>query len=137
MPERLVDWDLAERLGLALAGKGPGWDGTEDELRAESERSARLVQRYTGLKPRGRLPQAELVDRAEWARINLATFREMSAGVEEKLGERLKVPEKSKGLPATLASAAPASRATSWAAAASTERQLRVVIIPSKRPPAT
>jgi coenzyme F420 biosynthesis associated uncharacterized protein len=106
MPERLVDWDLAERIGLALAGRGPGWEVSEDELRAESERAARLVRRYTGLKPRGRLPEAELVDRAEWARVNLATFREMSAGIEEKLGERLSVSEKSKGLPATLTSAA-------------------------------
>ncbi len=65
------------------------------------------MRRYTGLKPRGRLPEAELVGRAEWARVNLATFREMSAGIEEQLGERLKVSDNSsRGLPATLTRAA-------------------------------
>jgi coenzyme F420 biosynthesis associated uncharacterized protein len=107
MPERIVDWDLAERVGLALAGQGPQWEGTEEELRAESARAARLVRGYTRLKPHGRLPEAELVARAEWARVNLATFREMSAGVEEQLGERLKVSDgSSRGLPATLTRAA-------------------------------
>jgi coenzyme F420 biosynthesis associated uncharacterized protein len=109
MPERIVDWDLAERVALALAGQGPRWEGTAEELRAESERSARLVRRYTGLKPRGLLPEAELVGRADWARVNLATFREMSAGIEERLGERLKVSVSGNSLrrlPATLTSAA-------------------------------
>jgi coenzyme F420 biosynthesis associated uncharacterized protein len=119
MPERIVDWGLAERVGLALAGQGPQWEGTDEELRVESERAAQLVRRYTGLKPRARLPEAELVGRAEWARVNLATFREMSAGIEEQLGERLNVTGKTRGgsageaeppvlgrLPATLTSAA-------------------------------
>jgi coenzyme F420 biosynthesis associated uncharacterized protein len=107
MPERIVDWELAERVGLALAGQGPRWEGTGEELRAESARAAKLVRRYTGLKPHGRLPEAELVARAEWARVNLATFREMSAGIEEQLGERLRVSDgNSRGLPATLTSAA-------------------------------
>src|SRR5687768_3414287 len=119
MAERIVDWDLAERVGLALAGQGPPWEGTDEELRAESKRAAHLVRRYTGLKPRGRLPEAELVGRAEWARVNLTTFREMSAGVEEQLGERLNVSGKTQagsagepdgpalgGLPATLTRAA-------------------------------
>jgi coenzyme F420 biosynthesis associated uncharacterized protein len=107
MAERIVDWDLAERVGLALAGEGPPWEGTDEELRAESERAARLVRRYTGLKPRGRLPEAELVGRDEWARVNLTTFREMSSGIEEQLGERMNVSgNSSRGLPAALTSAA-------------------------------
>ena len=68
MPDGLVDWNLAERLARALSGSGPRWDGSEEELRAESDRAAALVRRYTGLKPKGTLPPAELVDRAEWAR---------------------------------------------------------------------
>jgi hypothetical protein len=45
MPERLVDWNLAERLAFALGGSGPAWDGDEQELRAESNRAALLVRR--------------------------------------------------------------------------------------------
>ena len=89
MPDRLVDWSLAERLSLALAGSGPAWDGSEQELRSESDRAGRLVRRYTGLRPKTTLPQAELVDRAEWARVNLESFRHLSARVEEHLEERM------------------------------------------------
>lgn len=86
---KLVDWSLAERLALAIAGTGPGWDGSAEELRAESERAARLVRRYTGLRPKGRLPEAELVDRSEWAKVNLESFQQLSARVEEHLDERM------------------------------------------------
>jgi coenzyme F420 biosynthesis associated uncharacterized protein len=103
MAERIVDWALAERVALALAGQGPEWEGSEEELRAESERAGGLVRRYTGLKPRGRLPEAELIDRAGWARVTLNGFREMSATVEEKLSERL---EESRKGPSRLTGAA-------------------------------
>jgi coenzyme F420 biosynthesis associated uncharacterized protein len=89
MAERLVDWNLAERLALALSGSGPKWDGSEGELRAESEQAARLVRRYTRLRPRTPLPAAELIDRAEWARVNLDSFEHLSARVEEHLEQRM------------------------------------------------
>jgi coenzyme F420 biosynthesis associated uncharacterized protein len=88
MPE-LVDWNLAERVAGALAGRGPAWDGSEEELRAESDRAAELVRRYTGLRPKGRVPTAELVDRDEWARVNIESFRSLSTRVEEHLEERM------------------------------------------------
>ena len=89
MPERLVDWNLAERLAFALAGSGPAWDGDEQELRAESNRAALLVRRYTGLRPKGDLPEAELVGRTEWARVNLESFEHLSRRVEEHLEDRM------------------------------------------------
>jgi len=89
MPERLVYWNLAERLAFALAGSGPAWDGDEQELRAESNRAALLVRRYTGLRPKGDLPEAELVGRTEWARVNLESFEHLSRRVEEHLQERM------------------------------------------------
>ena len=106
MPERVVDWGLAERLALAVAGDGPGWQGTGDELRAESERSAQLVRRYTGLKPKLRIPPAELIDRAEWARVNLSSFRDMSAKVEGAIAKRLEEAGKGSGLSRTITGAA-------------------------------
>jgi coenzyme F420 biosynthesis associated uncharacterized protein len=89
MPEGMVDWSMAERVARALSGSGPRWDGTEDELRIESARAAELVRGYTGLKPKGGVPPAELVDRDEWADVNLETFRELSTRVEEHLEERM------------------------------------------------
>src|SRR5215217_2501328 len=89
MREGMVDWSLAERVAGALAGAGPTWDGSEEELRAESDRAAHLVRRYTGLRPKGGIPAAELVDRDEWARVNIESFRSLSARVEEQLENRM------------------------------------------------
>jgi coenzyme F420 biosynthesis associated uncharacterized protein len=103
---RIVDWTLAERLAVALAGTGPAWDGDEGELRSESARAADLVRGYTGLKPKADLPEAELVGRAEWARVNLASFEQMSAGIEAKLQERIRDSGKGGGVSQSLAAAA-------------------------------
>jgi coenzyme F420 biosynthesis associated uncharacterized protein len=97
MPEGLVDWSLAERIAGALGGSGPQWDGGEEELRAESDRAAELVRHYTGLKPRGGVPAAELVDRAEWASVNLESFQDLSARVEEHLEQRMEEGGKGSG----------------------------------------
>jgi coenzyme F420 biosynthesis associated uncharacterized protein len=108
MPERptVVDWDLAERVAIALAGSGPEWRGSEEDLRSESDRAAELVRGYTGLKPRGRLPSAELVGRAEWARVNLESFRHLSSRVEEHLEGRIQGSGRTGGLQRTLVGAA-------------------------------
>jgi coenzyme F420 biosynthesis associated uncharacterized protein len=106
MPEGVVDWGLAERVARVLAGSGPPWSGSEEEIRAESERAAELVRRYTGLKPRGEVPAAELVDRTEWARVNLESFKDLSAKVEQHLGERLNGSSRGGGLQRTIVGAA-------------------------------
>jgi coenzyme F420 biosynthesis associated uncharacterized protein len=107
MPEGLVDWNMAERVAGALAGSGPQWDGGEEELRSESDRAAHLVRHYTRLKPKGGVPPAELVDRSEWAAVNLETFRELSARVEEHLEERMEGSRNGgKGLQRTIVGAA-------------------------------
>src|SRR3954452_21551920 len=89
MPEGLVDWSLAERVAGALAGSGSRWEGNEEELRVESDRAAALVRRYTGLRPKTRIPSAELVDRDQWARVNIESFRSLSSQVEEHLEEHM------------------------------------------------
>jgi coenzyme F420 biosynthesis associated uncharacterized protein len=106
MPEGLVDWNMAERVARALSGSGPRWDGSEEELRSESDRAAHLVRHYTGLKPKGGLPSAELVDRDEWARVNLETFRELSVRVERHLEERMDSGKGGGGLQRTIVGAA-------------------------------
>jgi coenzyme F420 biosynthesis associated uncharacterized protein len=106
MPEGLVDWSLAERIARAISGRGPQWDGSADELRSESDRAAHLVRRYTRLKPKGGVPPAELVDRDEWAAVNLETFRELSTRVEPHLEARIKDSNGKSGLQRTIVGAA-------------------------------
>jgi coenzyme F420 biosynthesis associated uncharacterized protein len=106
MPEGLVDWNMAERIARALSGSGPRWDGTEDELRSESDRAAELVREYTRLKPKGGVPPAELVDRDEWAEVNLETFRELSGRVESHLRDRMEDSNGKGGLQRTIVGAA-------------------------------
>jgi coenzyme F420 biosynthesis associated uncharacterized protein len=114
-PGGIVDWNLAERVAFALAGRGPITNrvapggapsdyGNEEELRSESNRAAQLVRHYTGLKPKGGVPEAELVDRAEWARVNLESFRHLSIRVEEHLEGRMD--KKPSGIQRTLVGAA-------------------------------
>jgi coenzyme F420 biosynthesis associated uncharacterized protein len=105
MSEGIVDWTLAERVAGALAGSGPAWNGTEEEIREESERAAELVRHYTGLKPKSELPAAELVDRGEWAQVNLESFQHLSARVEEHLQERVNG-SKARGFQRTIVGAA-------------------------------
>jgi coenzyme F420 biosynthesis associated uncharacterized protein len=106
MREGLVDWSMAERVARALSGSGPHWDGDEEELRSESDRAAELVRRYTRLKPKGDIPPAELVDRAEWAEVNLETFRHLSTRVESHLEERMEDSNGKSGLQRTIVGAA-------------------------------
>jgi coenzyme F420 biosynthesis associated uncharacterized protein len=89
MAEGLVDWNLAERVAGAMSGSGPEWSGTDEELRGECKRAAALVRDYTRLKPKGAIPEAELVDRGEWAGVNLESFRDLSTRVEEHLESRM------------------------------------------------
>src|SRR4051795_3024919 len=106
MPEGLVDWSLAERIARGVSGTGPQWDGGEEELRLESDRAAELVRKYTRLKPKGGVPTAELVDRTQWAEVNLETFRDLSSRIESHLEERMEDSNGKSGLQRTIVSAA-------------------------------
>jgi len=106
MPEGLVDWNMAERVARAVSGSGPSWDGTEEELRKESDRAAELVRGYTRLKPKGGVPPAEFVDRAAWAEVNLETFRHLSGRVESHLQDRMEHSNGKGGLQRTIVRAA-------------------------------
>ena len=62
-------------------GDGPRWDGTEAELRAESRRAGAARRAATpGLRAQGAgCPTPSWSTETEWARVNLESFRDMSA----------------------------------------------------------
>jgi coenzyme F420 biosynthesis associated uncharacterized protein len=100
----LVDWGLAQRLAVTIAGTGPEHDAVgQVELDEVSSRAMSMVIEYTGMEPLGELPRPEAVDRPEWIRANLAAFRSMSGDLERRLADSIRLPEPFRGVTRTLA----------------------------------
>ena len=76
----LVDWELAERIGLRFAPKGPQTTPTEAhgivaELRELAQLARDPVRELTGLSADPDHAPAVVVDRGEWIRSNVDGFR--------------------------------------------------------------
>lgn len=135
MSDSLVDWGLADRLAVSLAGEGPSWDGAgRERLVAESEHAVGLVVAYTGLRPASPLPEAELVSRAEWVRSSIESFRGIAFEIEQALARDDRVPSGPTRVLASLATGAEVGLATAYLA----QRvigQYDVALIGPTRPP--
>src|SRR5437868_542622 len=84
----MVDWSVARRVaGIAGAAEGPKKVGVD--VAASARRLSPEVTRYTGLRPVGDIPRAELVDRAEWADANLTTLSDLLEPVTGRMSDRL------------------------------------------------
>lgn len=89
-----VDWELAERVAVRVAGREPlaasyHYDrlGTDfDELTVQAEE---LVERATGLRSASGPARARVVDRGDWVRANIASFRRLLRPVTDRMAERL------------------------------------------------
>jgi coenzyme F420 biosynthesis associated uncharacterized protein len=108
----LVDWRLAQRIALGLAGDdraaGPFDQAAVDSACADA---LTLVTGYTGLRPTGALPAPELIDRAEWARIGVRSLRELSSRLEHRIAEGISLPGPLGSMARSLAGAAAAAEA--------------------------
>ncbi|ODQ94540.1 zinc-dependent metalloprotease [Mycolicibacterium holsaticum] len=85
---RAVDWDFAATVGAKLARPGPATtDYTRQQVidqLSEASRSAELpVRDVTGLTEGGEIPEARVVDRAEWVRAATKSMRVMTGGSDE------------------------------------------------------
>jgi coenzyme F420 biosynthesis associated uncharacterized protein len=89
-----VDWGLAERVAVRVAGREPLAASYHyprlaedfDELTAQAEE---LVTRATGLVSAAGPARARVVDRADWVRANLASFGRLLRPLTERMAERL------------------------------------------------
>lgn len=84
---RAVDWNFAATVGEKLARRGPAaTDYTRSQViaqLAEASRSAELpVREVTGLNEGGEIPEARIVDRAQWIRAATQSMRIMTGGAE-------------------------------------------------------
>jgi coenzyme F420 biosynthesis associated uncharacterized protein len=86
----MVDWSLARQIArFASGGGGPAQvDADFPAMVGEAEGHLRD---YTGLHPKGELPPPEVVDRAEWADVNLESLCKMLGPVSERLSNRLEL----------------------------------------------
>ncbi|WP_310961485.1 zinc-dependent metalloprotease [Nocardioides terrisoli] len=102
-PPRMIDWDLAVRIGSRLAGDGPEVDAQEAadcvaELRAGAVQSTPLVREFTGLVAEEVTAPVLVVDRPGWIQANADAFETVIGPLLGKLTER-------KGAPSALATA--------------------------------
>jgi coenzyme F420 biosynthesis associated uncharacterized protein len=108
----LVDWSLAQRIALGLAGAGAA-SGPFDQAGVEAAcaEAAILIIGYTGLDPGRSLPAPELIDRAEWSRLAVRSLRELSGGLERRIAAGIRLPGPLSGLGRSLAGGAAAAEA--------------------------
>lgn len=108
----LVDWTLARRIAVGLAGdggdSGPFEQRTLDSACADA---VTLVTEYTGMHPGGPLPAPELIDRAEWARLGVRSLAELSGGLERTIADGIRLPGPLAGVARSLTGAAAAAEA--------------------------
>jgi coenzyme F420 biosynthesis associated uncharacterized protein len=88
---QIVDWDLAVSTAGALGRSGPSVTYAEaaevvSELRRLTDLAEEHVTAYTGLTPQVAHPPTRVVDRRDWAAVNVDGLRLVIGPVAEKLG---------------------------------------------------
>src|SRR5687768_14130476 len=84
----MVDWSLARQIARFAAG-GAGQGTIDADLDAMVDDAHGHLRDYTGLKPSQPIPAPEVVDRAEWADVNLTSLCKMLGPVSDRLANRL------------------------------------------------
>ncbi|BBH65131.1 hypothetical protein ACTI_18160 [Actinoplanes sp. OR16] len=87
---QFVDWDLAAATAGALSKTGPAVTLEEAthvvaDLRALTEEAAGHVAAYTGLTPQVEVPPVRVVDRRDWAKVNIAGLQRVIGPLVSRL----------------------------------------------------
>jgi coenzyme F420 biosynthesis associated uncharacterized protein len=86
----MVDWSLARQIARFASGDG-GPAEIDADLQAMVEEAEGHLRDYTGLEPAQPIPAPEVVDRAEWAEVNLTSLCKMLGPVSDRLSNRLEM----------------------------------------------
>lgn len=136
--ERAVDWDLAGKVARTVAGGQHAALGVSDaEIQRIGDATLEAVLSYTGLKPSGPTPPAELIDRHAWIAANLDDLSRLAAPLERMMegGGSLPGPLGRLGRGAVGAAAGVEAGVAVGYAARRVVGQLRVPLDGSDRPP--
>ncbi|GAA2693388.1 zinc-dependent metalloprotease [Actinoplanes palleronii] len=87
---QFVDWDLAAATAGALSKSGPAVSYDEaaqvvSELRELTDQAAGHVAAYTGLISQVAVPPVRVVDRRDWAKVNIAGLQQVITPLVTKL----------------------------------------------------
>jgi coenzyme F420 biosynthesis associated uncharacterized protein len=84
----VIDWILAEKIAVFVAGKGDG-AAPKADLTALAAESERRVTEYTRLSPSRPLPPPEGIERGEWIASNITAMRALLDPVLEHSSSNL------------------------------------------------
>jgi coenzyme F420 biosynthesis associated uncharacterized protein len=89
-----VDWGLAERVAIRVAGREPlaasyHYDRLASDFEDVTSRAELLVAEATGLRSAAGPARARVVGRDDWVRANLASFRRLLRPLIDKMDERI------------------------------------------------
>ncbi|HEY8544727.1 MAG TPA: zinc-dependent metalloprotease, partial [Acidimicrobiales bacterium] len=102
-----VDWGIAERVAVRVAGREPlaasyHYDRLAADFAEVTTEAEELVAEATGLRSAGGPARARVVGRDGWVRANLASFDRLLRPFTEKIAERLDAHTGIRALPAQL-----------------------------------
>jgi coenzyme F420 biosynthesis associated uncharacterized protein len=89
-----VDWDLAQRVAVRVAGREPfsesyHYASLAPDFAELTEQAEALVTAETGLVSLAGPARARVTDRAGWIRANVASFQRLLRPILDKLGSRV------------------------------------------------
>src|SRR3954447_12523474 len=91
---QFVDWDLAAATAGALSKSGPAVSYDDamqvvSQLRALTDEAAGHVADYTSLSPQVEVPPVRVVDRKDWAAVNIEGLKQVITPLVTRLsGDR-------------------------------------------------
>jgi coenzyme F420 biosynthesis associated uncharacterized protein len=90
----VVDWGMAERVAVRVAGREPfagsyHWDSLGPDFAELTARAEQLVGATTGLHSLAGPARARVTDRAGWVRANIASFQRLLRPLLGKFEERV------------------------------------------------
>lgn len=89
-----VDWDLAQRMAVRVAGRDPfaqsyHYDSLAPDFVELTAQAEELVAVETGLRSLDGPARARITDRAGWIAANVASFQRLLRPITDKLDERM------------------------------------------------
>src|SRR4249919_320598 len=93
-PQGAVDWALAERVAIKVAGREPfaqsyHYDSLAPDFEEFTSQAEDLVAQTTGLRSLAGPARARVTDRAGWIRANIASFQRLLRPVLDKVAPRM------------------------------------------------